>query len=87
MSEELQKMSGSPSRKSHLLNLPVELADKICRYVGSGDASRKQMADVALTCGALYGVAYRILWEDLPGLEPLLNAMPAGTWEGASRDP
>ncbi|KAL1717909.1 hypothetical protein EV715DRAFT_202247 [Schizophyllum commune] len=84
MSEELQKMSGSPSRKCHLLNLPVELADKICRYVGSGDASKKQMADVALTCGALYGVANRILWEDLPGLEPLLNAMPAGTWEDSA---
>lgn len=42
----------------------------------------KDLARLALTSRALYLAANPILWESLPGLEPLLDLMPPEAWDG-----
>ncbi|KAI5890722.1 uncharacterized protein SCHCODRAFT_02750445 [Schizophyllum commune H4-8] len=78
-------MSLETSDTPWFLKLPVELLQKICRglqgiRVDKGE-SDKHLARLALTCRALYLVANPILWESLPGLEPLLDLMPPEAWD------
>ena len=42
----------------------------------------KDLARLALTSRTLYLAANPILWESLPGLEPLLDLMPPEAWDG-----
>ena len=44
----------------------------------------KDLARLALTSRTLYLAANPILWESLPGLEPLLDLMPPEAWDGTS---
>ncbi|KAI5886636.1 uncharacterized protein SCHCODRAFT_02693331 [Schizophyllum commune H4-8] len=66
------------------LKLPLELLREICRELVVQRFSDIHLAKVALTCRALYLAANPILWERIPGLEPLLKLMPRKSWDKAS---
>ncbi|KAI5889869.1 uncharacterized protein SCHCODRAFT_02630295 [Schizophyllum commune H4-8] len=42
--------------------------------------SRRDLSHAALVCRAWHAVADVVLWEDMPGLAPLLMLMPADAW-------
>ncbi|KAL1676804.1 hypothetical protein EV122DRAFT_279686 [Schizophyllum commune] len=77
-------MSSTTYKMPALLKLPLELLQEICRELAVRRFTNIHLAKVALTCRALYLAANPILWERLPGLEPLLNLMPPERWDEAS---
>ena len=77
------EMSSTTYKMPALLKLPLELLQEICRALAVRRFTNIHLAKVALTCRALYLAANPILWERLPGLEPLLNLMPPERWDSA----
>lgn len=53
------------------------LVDEILRLIATHTVgSRGTLFNMALTCKTFHGPANDLLWEDLPGLRPLLSLLP-----------
>lgn len=58
-----------------------ELLRTIAVHIASQWPSRRALLYMALTCKTFYGPAMDTLWEDLPGLRPLLSLLPRDAYD------
>lgn len=61
--------------------------DEILRLVAENVAERHGLLDMALTCKTFHGPAIDTLWEDLPGLHPLLPLLAKDTCRSTEQRP